>query len=96
MTKEQFKHEIRTLNIKSIQENKVPIEFETLTKTDRYNEYVMTGLRTIWGVSFAHIESQFGLAYLEYLHKQIQPHLQYFQPENRSTFVLFLHQRTKF
>jgi oxygen-independent coproporphyrinogen-3 oxidase len=62
--------------IKSIQSQILPSETEILSITDRYNEYVMTGLRTIWGVSFAHIESQFGLAYLEYLHTQIQPHLQ--------------------
>ncbi|MBU3680445.1 MAG: radical SAM family heme chaperone HemW [Flavobacterium sp.] len=61
--------------IKSIQSQVLPSETEILSITDRYNEYVMTGLRTIWGVSFAHIESQFGLAYLEYLHIQIQPHL---------------------
>jgi oxygen-independent coproporphyrinogen-3 oxidase len=62
--------------IKSIQSQILPSEAEILSITDRYNEYVMTGLRTIWGVSFAHIESQFGLAYLDYLHTQIQPHLQ--------------------
>jgi oxygen-independent coproporphyrinogen-3 oxidase len=62
--------------IKSIQSLILPSETEILSVTDRYNEYVMTGLRTIWGVSFAHIESQFGLAYLEYLQTQIQPHLQ--------------------
>ena len=62
--------------IKSIQSLILPSETEILSITDRYNEYVMTGLRTIWGVSFAHIESQFGLAYLDYLHTQIQPHLQ--------------------
>ena len=56
--------------IKSIQENKVPIEFETLTKTDRYNEYVMTGLRTIWGVSLDQIEQKFGKTYLDYLNQQ--------------------------
>jgi len=37
--------------IKTIEQNKLPIEIETLTKTDQYNEYIMTGLRTIWGVS---------------------------------------------
>jgi len=62
--------------IKSIQSLILPSETEILSITDRYNEYVMTGLSTIWGVSFAHIEAQFGLAYLEYLHTQIQPHLQ--------------------
>jgi oxygen-independent coproporphyrinogen III oxidase len=58
------------LYIKSIQENKLPIEIETLTKTDRYNEYVMTGLRTIWGVSLERIEKDFGKTYLDYLNQQ--------------------------
>jgi oxygen-independent coproporphyrinogen-3 oxidase len=58
------------LYIKSIQENKLPIEIETLTKTDRYNEYVMTGLRTIWGVSLERIEKEFGKTYLDYLNQQ--------------------------
>ena len=68
-----------SLYIKSIQENKLPIEIETLTKTDRYNEYVMTGLRTIWGVSLERVEQEFGKNYLEYLNKQaakfIEDHL---------------------
>jgi oxygen-independent coproporphyrinogen-3 oxidase len=67
------------LYIKSIQENKLPIEIETLTKTDRYNEYVMTGLRTIWGVSLERIEQEFGKTYLDYLNQQaakfIEDHL---------------------
>jgi len=61
-----------TLYIKSIEEGKLPIEIETLTKKDRYNEYIMTGLRTIWGVSLERIEKEFGIKYLEYLQKQIQ------------------------
>ncbi|GGE99427.1 coproporphyrinogen III oxidase [Flavobacterium limi] len=59
-----------SLYLKSIQENKLPIETEILTKSDRYNEYIMTGLRTIWGVSLERIEKEFGLDYLNYLHKQ--------------------------
>ena len=59
-----------SLYIKSIQENKLPIEIETLTKTDRYNEYIMTGLRTIWGVSLDRIEEEFGKTYLDYLNQQ--------------------------
>lgn len=61
-----------TLYIKSIEEDKLPIEIETLTKKDRYNEYIMTGLRTIWGVSLERIEKEFGIKYLEYLQKQMQ------------------------
>ncbi|MDQ5928802.1 MAG: oxygen-independent coproporphyrinogen oxidase [Bacteroidota bacterium] len=59
-----------SLYIKSIQENVLPIETEILSKSDRYNEYIMTGLRTIWGVSLERIEKEFGLDYLNYLENQ--------------------------
>ncbi len=68
-----------TLYIKSIQENKLPLETEILSKTDRYNEYIMTGLRTIWGISLDRIENEFGKSYLDYLNQQsakyIEDHL---------------------
>jgi oxygen-independent coproporphyrinogen III oxidase len=56
--------------MKSILENKLPMETEILSKTDRYNEYIMTGLRTMWGVSLERIEKEFGKTYLDYLNKQ--------------------------
>ena len=69
--------------IKAIQQNKLPMEVETLTKTDQYNEYVMTGLRTIWGVSLVKVESDFGSLYKDYLLEQaevfINQHLLYIE-----------------
>jgi len=65
-----------TLYLKSIQENKLPLETETLTQTDRYNEYIMTGLRTIWGVSLDRIENEFGKSYLDYLHQQAAKYIE--------------------
>ncbi|OXA92826.1 radical SAM family heme chaperone HemW [Flavobacterium hercynium] len=64
-----------SLYLKSIQEDILPIETETLTLSDRYNEYIMTGLRTIWGVSLERIETEFGSDYLAYLNKQSQKFL---------------------
>ncbi|PVX46234.1 oxygen-independent coproporphyrinogen-3 oxidase [Flavobacterium sp. 103] len=61
-----------SLYLRSIQEDKLPNEIEILSITDRYNEYIMTGLRTIWGVSLSRIETEFGREYLDYLHKQAQ------------------------
>jgi oxygen-independent coproporphyrinogen III oxidase len=58
--------------LKSLTENKIPNEIEILSITDRYNEYIMTGLRTIWGVSLDRIASEFGNEYLDYLQKQAQ------------------------
>jgi oxygen-independent coproporphyrinogen-3 oxidase len=61
--------------LKSLEENKLPNEIEILSKTDRYNEYIMTGLRTIWGVSLDRIENEFGKEYLEYLQTQAKKFL---------------------
>jgi oxygen-independent coproporphyrinogen-3 oxidase len=46
--------------IKSVNENMLPQEIETLTKKDQFNEAVMTGLRTIWGINLSKIELEFG------------------------------------
>ena len=64
-----------SLYLKAIQNNELPLETEILTISDRYNEYIMTGLRTIWGVSLERIENEFGLEYLNYLKKQSQKFL---------------------
>jgi len=56
-----------SIYLKSLSENKLPSEKEILSKNDRYNEYIMTGLRTIWGVSLIRIENEFGSKYLDYL-----------------------------
>ncbi|MFC4475562.1 radical SAM family heme chaperone HemW [Flavobacterium chungangensis] len=64
-----------SLYLKAIQNNELPIETEILTVSDRYNEYIMTGLRTIWGVSLERIEKEFGSEYLNYLLEQSQKFL---------------------
>lgn len=61
--------------IKSINQDMLPLEVETLTKTDRYNEYVMTGLRTIWGISLYKIQSEYGNSYYKYLLQQSDKHI---------------------
>ncbi|WP_452600824.1 radical SAM family heme chaperone HemW [Pontimicrobium sp. MEBiC06410] len=55
--------------IKALESKTLPSEIETLTITDKYNEYVMTGLRTIWGVSLQKVRHDFGEEYEEYLLK---------------------------
>jgi oxygen-independent coproporphyrinogen-3 oxidase len=60
------------LYLKAIQNEELPNEIEKLTLEDRYNEYIMTGLRTIWGVSLVRIEQEFGIEFLNYLKQQSQ------------------------
>ena len=64
-----------SIYLKSLQVNTLPKETEILSKTDQYNEYIMTGLRTIWGVSLDRVENEFGTTYLEYLTNQAQKFL---------------------
>lgn len=61
--------------INAIKENRVPIEIETLSVADKYNEYIMTGLRTIWGVSIEKVALDFGVDYKKYLLEQATIHL---------------------
>jgi oxygen-independent coproporphyrinogen III oxidase len=60
------------LYLKAIQKGELPREVELLSQEDLYNEYIMTGLRTIWGVSLIRIEQEFGTDYLNYLKQQSQ------------------------
>ncbi|AWA28931.1 coproporphyrinogen III oxidase [Flavobacterium magnum] len=55
--------------LKSIEKDALPSEAEILSVTDRYNEYIMTGLRTIWGISMEKVSNDFGAKYLQYLQK---------------------------
>jgi len=70
-----------TKYIKALNKGVLPMETEVLSTTDKYNEYIMTGLRTIWGVSVNRVAAEFGKKYREYLMLQadkfIKEHLLY-------------------
>jgi oxygen-independent coproporphyrinogen-3 oxidase len=48
------------LYIQSLQNNILPFEEETLTDTQQLNEYIMTALRTMEGISIKYISTKFG------------------------------------
>jgi len=51
--------------IESLAHNKLPEIVETLSIHDRFNEYVMTSLRTMWGTDLKKINADFGKDFLE-------------------------------
>ncbi len=57
--------------IKVINAGEVPFELEKLSKNDRYNEYILLGLRTIWGCEFDYVKSEFGEEWLLNLKEQL-------------------------
>jgi oxygen-independent coproporphyrinogen-3 oxidase len=73
-TDRQWNRSNNALYIKNIEHQIDHFEIERLEEKDRYNEYIMTGLRTIWGVEKAHLK-QFDEKYSRYFHEQIKSYL---------------------
>ncbi|MGB7785213.1 MAG: radical SAM family heme chaperone HemW [Salinimicrobium sp.] len=62
-----------SLYIKALQKGQIPEEIEELSTIDRYNEYVMTRLRTKWGIDLDEVQENFGDDFLKYLLKEAEP-----------------------
>lgn len=56
-----------SIYISSIEKGVVPAESETLTLAQKYNEYLLTSLRTIWGCDFRKVKKDFGEKYFRLL-----------------------------
>ncbi|MFA7388791.1 MAG: coproporphyrinogen III oxidase, partial [Proteiniphilum sp.] len=42
---------------------------------ERYNEFILTGLRTMWGINLQELEKRFGVELLDYCMNNVQPYL---------------------
>lgn len=62
-----------SLYINSIEKGELPSEREILSRKDRYNEYIMTRLRTKWGILITEVRETFGEDYSNYLLQEAQP-----------------------
>ena len=63
------------LYVKSISSGELNFEKEKLSSKDLYNEYIMTGLRKIEGLSLSYVKIKFGKPYAEYLEAQVDKNL---------------------
>jgi len=61
--------------ITEIENNNIFFEKEILTINDKYNEYLLTSLRTIWGVDLDLIKAQFGNTYLTYFINSVDKYM---------------------
>jgi oxygen-independent coproporphyrinogen-3 oxidase len=48
---------------------------EQLSAQERYNEFILTGLRTMWGINLQELEKRFGVELLDYCMNNVQPYL---------------------
>ena len=61
--------------IQELQKGRIPFEIEQLSPSQRFNEYVMTSLRTIWGCDLNRIQEVFGTDWKSGLLKDAAPYL---------------------
>lgn len=59
--------------IKGITADLPEVEIEMLNISNRYNDYIITGLRTMWGISLSYILTHFGKKRQDYCMKQATP-----------------------
>jgi len=62
--------------IEALQQGKVFFESEKLSVHNRYNEYLMVSLRTMWGVDQKKVEADSGEIFLKHLNKSVQAYIQ--------------------
>lgn len=68
--------------VNALEKGKSFFEKEELSINDRYNEYVLTRLRTIWGCDAKEIEMQFGKELSDYFKKSIKNKLHLLDERN--------------
>lgn len=61
--------------IKSIQEGHPDLETEELSPATRYNDYIITRLRTMWGIDYDKLSATFGKQMLAYCQRQAAPYI---------------------
>lgn len=59
----------------AIESGKTVYQEEALVLHERYNEYVLIALRTMWGFSLAHIATHFGLTFKNHAQQKMQTFL---------------------
>lgn len=64
------------LYLRGIESGQPATERETLDLSTRYNDFIITGLRTMWGISLDKLRTEFGEALLAYCQKQARPYIQ--------------------
>jgi len=65
-----------TKYLQGLETNQSYSESEILSEQDRYNDYIITGLRTIWGISETFIQTEFSHQYLIHFQKIKSKYLQ--------------------
>jgi len=88
-TTRQWNISNNSLYIQSLEKNIIPFEQEELTLSQRYNEYILTSLRTVWGCDANLIEKKFGEKILnDFIESVKEPVQKKWIEKNKTVFKL--------
>lgn len=74
--------------IKSIETGIAPFEKEELSVSDQYNEYLLTRLRTMWGVDINYLKEKFGVKYVNSFLENSKEYLENREMKNEGSFYI--------
>ncbi len=75
--------------IRSVNEGKLSFEREELDRLTLFNEYIMTALRTVWGIDLTHVESSYDKELHDYLVNMSGKYIRYgLMKRERDTLTL--------
>lgn len=67
--------------LSAIESGTICWEKENMSPTEQYNEFILTSLRTVWGIDKNKLKSQFQKQFIDYFYTSIESHL------NKGTLV---------
>lgn len=74
--------------IEKVNNNNIFFEEEMLTISQQYNEYILTNLRTKWGIDINVIESSFGIKFASHSKKMIRKWNEKYIKKNNENIIL--------
>ena len=75
--------------LQSVESGVIPFEREELDKITMFNEYLMTSLRTMWGIDLEHVERVYDKELHDYLVNLSEKYIRYgLMHRNKNTLVL--------
>lgn len=75
-TSRQWNISVNQQYINKIAKNESWFEQEELSRVDCYNDYILTRLRTMWGINLNEIREQFGENLYNFIEKEYKPFIQ--------------------
>lgn len=88
LTKREWNISNNNKYIEALKDSHLPLECENLSITDKYNDYVLTSLRTYWGMDLDYVKKTFGSEMHAFCIKESEKYLQSLDVRIQNNFII--------